>query len=349
MVAHELRRFDIATFRVATAEPLHVPARASPSAWSPTERPRIWRFYSMANAPRDDQTMDFHVRMIDGGALSMVLTRGLAVGARLRLGPPVGTLTYEPGPAATCCSSPGAPGLAPLKAIVEQISGAARPAAGAPVLRRPDRRRPLRPHRPGEDGGGLPWLTVIPVVSDEPGYPGERGTLHERGGTERRLAGARRLRVRAYPDGRGDRHSAHGPGRPAGARSTSKTSAGVSHDRVLAQRRAADTRPGAVDQFPPGTVRPPRPRRGDTCSAFRDHVEHELMTLLNEKASLWEEVERLRRRILDSGESSGARPEDAHVQAVRILSNAQQMADKLRGRCAGVQPSAHRGRPAPPG
>lgn len=72
-------------------------------------------------------------------------------------------------------------------------------------------------------------------------------------------------------------------------------------------------------------------RRGldeETVHAFRDHVQHELMTLLNEKASLWEEVERLRRRILDSGESSGARPEDAHVQAVRILSNAQQMADK---------------------
>jgi hypothetical protein len=27
----------------------------------------IWRLYSMANAPREDQTLDFHVRMIDGG------------------------------------------------------------------------------------------------------------------------------------------------------------------------------------------------------------------------------------------------------------------------------------------
>jgi ferredoxin-NADP reductase len=61
------------------------------------QRPRIWRSYSPANVPRDDLTIDFHVRMIDGGALSMVLTRGLAVGARLRIGSPVGTLTYEPG------------------------------------------------------------------------------------------------------------------------------------------------------------------------------------------------------------------------------------------------------------
>src|SRR2546430_10071401 len=33
-----------------------------------------------------------------------------------------------------------------------------------------------------------PWLTVTPVVSDEPGFPGERGMLHEvlaRGGNWR--------------------------------------------------------------------------------------------------------------------------------------------------------------------
>jgi DivIVA domain-containing protein len=72
-------------------------------------------------------------------------------------------------------------------------------------------------------------------------------------------------------------------------------------------------------------------RRGldeETVHSFCDQVQHELVTLLNEKASLWEEVERLRRRIIDSGDPAGARPEDAHVQAVRILSNAQQMADK---------------------
>jgi len=72
-------------------------------------------------------------------------------------------------------------------------------------------------------------------------------------------------------------------------------------------------------------------RRGldeETVHSFCDQVQHELVTLLNEKASLWEEVERLRRRIIDTGDPAGARPEDAHVQAVRILSNAQQMADR---------------------
>jgi DivIVA domain-containing protein len=63
---------------------------------------------------------------------------------------------------------------------------------------------------------------------------------------------------------------------------------------------------------------------------FCAQVERELVTLLNEKAALWEEVERLRRRILgDTGSDvPGYRPEDAHIQAVRILSKAQQTADR---------------------
>jgi DivIVA domain-containing protein len=74
-------------------------------------------------------------------------------------------------------------------------------------------------------------------------------------------------------------------------------------------------------------------RRGydeDHVRAFCAQVEGELVTLLNERTSLWEEVERLRRRVLDgeTGEVPGYRPEDAHIQAVRILSNAQQTADQ---------------------
>lgn len=73
-------------------------------------------------------------------------------------------------------------------------------------------------------------------------------------------------------------------------------------------------------------------RRGfdeDHVRAFCAHVEQELVTLLNEKAALWEEVGRLRHRVLgDKAAVPGYRPEDAHVQAVRILSNAQQTADR---------------------
>lgn len=76
-------------------------------------------------------------------------------------------------------------------------------------------------------------------------------------------------------------------------------------------------------------------RRGldeEQVHAFCDQVEHELVRLLNEKLSLQEEVERLRKRVLSaSGEAApggGALPEDAHVQAVNMLAKAQQTADR---------------------
>jgi DivIVA domain-containing protein len=73
-------------------------------------------------------------------------------------------------------------------------------------------------------------------------------------------------------------------------------------------------------------------RRGfdeEHVRAFCALVERELVTLLNERAALWEEVQRLRRRILGgSDDLPGYRPEDAHIQAVHVLSNAQQTADR---------------------
>jgi DivIVA domain-containing protein len=75
-------------------------------------------------------------------------------------------------------------------------------------------------------------------------------------------------------------------------------------------------------------------RRGldeEHVRAFCGHVERELVRLLNERTSLTDEVQRLRRRVLGlSGDESlsGYRQDDAHVQAVRILSKAQQTADR---------------------
>jgi DivIVA domain-containing protein len=75
-------------------------------------------------------------------------------------------------------------------------------------------------------------------------------------------------------------------------------------------------------------------RRGldeEHVRAFCGQVERELVRLLNERTALTDEVQRLRRRVLGlSGNESGSgyRPDDAHVQAVRILAKAQQTADR---------------------
>ena len=66
--------------------------------------------------------------------------------------------------------------------------------------------------------------------------------------------------------------------------------------------------------------------------AFCTQVEHELVLLLEEKASLWHEIERLRKRLLggrdEEAPAADFRPEESHVQAVHILARAQQTADR---------------------
>jgi cell division septum initiation protein DivIVA len=75
-------------------------------------------------------------------------------------------------------------------------------------------------------------------------------------------------------------------------------------------------------------------RRGldeDHVRAFCGVVERELVRLLNERASLTAEVQRLRQ--LGLGQSGGGpgvtrRPDDTHVRAARVLSEAQQTAQR---------------------
>src|ERR1700759_5786129 len=77
-------------------------------------------------------------------------------------------------------------------------------------------------------------------------------------------------------------------------------------------------------------------RRGYEEGPVRDFLtggHAEFVRLVNERTSLWQEVQRLRRRII-AGETDGDDQsvlfgaEDAHVHAVRILSTAQVTAGK---------------------
>lgn len=77
--------------------------------------------------------------------------------------------------------------------------------------------------------------------------------------------------------------------------------------------------------------RAPLGRRGldeDQVREFLRHVEHELVQVLNEKAAMQNEVMRLRDRFTgNSPAGAPAEAEDAHIQAVRILSKAQETAE----------------------
>ena len=73
--------------------------------------------------------------------------------------------------------------------------------------------------------------------------------------------------------------------------------------------------------------------RKSPSGEFLSAVHAEFVRLVNERTSLWQEVQRLRRRII-AGEADGDAQTvlfgeaDAHVHAVRILSTAQVTAEK---------------------
>jgi DivIVA domain-containing protein len=76
-------------------------------------------------------------------------------------------------------------------------------------------------------------------------------------------------------------------------------------------------------------------RRGydeEPVRRFLRIVHGEFVRLVNERASLWQEVQRLRRRILASADGDPQAvlfgEADAHIHAVRILSTAQATADR---------------------
>jgi NAD(P)H-flavin reductase/hemoglobin-like flavoprotein len=176
VVGHERRSMEVAVMRVAPDVPLHyLPGQSV--AVECEARPRIWRFYSMANAPRHDGTVDFHVRVIDGGVVSTALALRVSVGSRLRLGAPVGTLRLNTDSPRNLLLAAGSTGLAPLKAILEQAAARPEPPpthlvfgarAAAELYDLADLEKMAAQWR---------WLTVTPAVSGEPGYPGETGTV----------------------------------------------------------------------------------------------------------------------------------------------------------------------------
>jgi NAD(P)H-flavin reductase len=122
IVAHELRLPDLAVVTVRPYTPVRFEAGQSMSM-ELTARPRLWRFYSPANAPRPDGTLEFHVRAVDGGWVSSALVYACGVGDTVNLGPPVGELALDRTSGRDVLMLAGGTGLAPLRAMVEHLAG----------------------------------------------------------------------------------------------------------------------------------------------------------------------------------------------------------------------------------
>jgi NAD(P)H-flavin reductase/hemoglobin-like flavoprotein len=177
VVAHERRSFDVSVLFVQPEPRVDYLPGQSVAIESP-DRPRLWRYYSMANAPRQDGMLEFHIRLIDGGAVSMALTNSTVAGTELRLGPPVGVLTLtQPLSGRNLLLVAGSTGLAPLKAILEQLTALPQPpnvhlffgARTAEGLYDLDSLEKM--------AAQYSWLTVTPAVSADPRFTGETGSL----------------------------------------------------------------------------------------------------------------------------------------------------------------------------
>jgi NAD(P)H-flavin reductase len=177
VVSCERRAFDISVLLVRPEPHLDYLPGQSVAIESPL-RPKLWRYYSMANAPREDGLLEFHIRLIDGGAVSMALTSTSIADTEVRLGSPVGALTLsDPLSGRDLLLVAGSTGLAPLKAILDQVTDLAQPprvhlffgARTADGLYDLDSLEKMAAQHP--------WLTVTPAVSGGSRFAGESGSL----------------------------------------------------------------------------------------------------------------------------------------------------------------------------
>jgi NAD(P)H-flavin reductase/hemoglobin-like flavoprotein len=180
IVRHDLRCPDLAVLTIRPDQPLpHSPGQylsLQVPRW-----PRIWRNFSIANAPRENGLIDLHIRAVPGGLVSGALVHHTGPGDTLLLGPARGEMTIRAQPDRDVLCLAGGTGLAPIKAIIEAMIAAGPPARrhGKIGLLFGARTETYLYDLPAlrELESACPALTVTPVISHQPQFAGVRGTV----------------------------------------------------------------------------------------------------------------------------------------------------------------------------
>lgn len=121
IVRHRRHSLDLAEITVQTDHPYLFTGGQYVSMETPWW-PKVWRYYSPANAPRPDGTITFHVRAVAGGRISNALVHRAGVGDIVQLGPPQGDMALDPASGRDVVCVAGGTGLAPIRAMVEQAA-----------------------------------------------------------------------------------------------------------------------------------------------------------------------------------------------------------------------------------
>lgn len=156
IIEHKMCGRDVAILRLRPHLPY--PYVAGQHATLESARlPRVWRPYSIANAPRPDQLLEFHVRRIGRGGVSDALVTSHP-GEVVRIGPPQGNVTLGSATEESMLFVAGGTGWSMIKALL----GAR---AENPALHVPSRL--LVSCRPGEpyDPDFEPFVSALPNVA----------------------------------------------------------------------------------------------------------------------------------------------------------------------------------------
>src|SRR5512139_1424773 len=171
---------EIAIVRVLPDNPLPYRSGQSMAVTIP-HAPRVWRYFTPANAPREDGGIEFHVGLVPGGLVSVPFVKKARRGDTVRIGAPVGnTLAIDPLADSDLLMVAGGTGIAPFLALLDEIEQGWQ-------LGKTERRVHL------VHGARYPWnlyagsrldqlasnpeFTHTQVVSDDPTYPGTRGLV----------------------------------------------------------------------------------------------------------------------------------------------------------------------------
>ena len=181
VVSVERRSVEVAVIEVAPRQEFTYRAGQSVAVEVP-QRPRLWRYFSPANAPQPSGRMQFHVQPIAGGLVSTAVVRRLSQGDTIRLAAPVGEqLTLpEDGQLPDLLMVAGGTGLAPLRAVLEQIDRGWEATGSAPLVHLfHGSRMPwnLYDHEHLTRLARKPWFAYTAAVSDDPTYHGARGLV----------------------------------------------------------------------------------------------------------------------------------------------------------------------------
>lgn len=188
IVEVDRRSFDLAVLRVRTDEVLPYRAGQSVSLQATELRPRIWRPFTPASRPGGHE-FDLHVRAIDGGTLSTALVRAARPGEPVRLGPPYGRLSLHRDAHRPLLMIAGGTGLAPMKAIVEQLAAdGGRPAHLFHGVRT-GRETYDREWLAGAAAEHHQWLTVVVATSEDDRWAGPHGRVGDLAAAEADWAG----------------------------------------------------------------------------------------------------------------------------------------------------------------